>query len=276
MNPKDAAFQQLVSVHKVAHILSPLLEVITVNQRVKSVDHFDLVNAFGEIAKNGQKLHKAYAESTSQDITDQDVIVDKLMSVLSHAMVNEIILYNNPSIDMFANILEEVIVKHCNLIQDKVEKSVGAEYQNDKYVLAQNTSYVIDGISTLFESTWFFNNNLYISGIVKTDKMVELTLSVTDILISVVFKMINNVHYDNKNASPLVLSTFSLSCKSVAFAMSQFQSRLIKNKGDVLSYVEEPEKYIEKMIPLFISNFSVMNDSAKKVIDNLGIGKSND
>jgi hypothetical protein len=106
--------------------------------------------------------------------------------------------------------------------------------------------------------------------------MVELTLRVTDVLVDVVFKMISNVHSDNKNASPLVLSTFSLSCKSVSFAMSQFQSRLIKNKADVLSYIDNPEKYIEKMIPLFISNFSVMNDSAKKVIDKLGIGKSNE
>jgi len=275
MDPKEVAFQQLVSVHKVAHTLSPLLEVISVNQRLNSIDHFSLVDAFGDIAKNGQKLHKAYMEAADFEIKAEDVVVDKLMSILSHAMANEILLYNNPGIDMFTSVFEEVITKHAEVIQQKVEKAVGEEHQNDNYIIAQNVSYVIDGIGSLFESVWFFNNNLYISGLLSSEKLVALSLTVTQTLIEIVFKMIRNVQNDNKLSSPLVLSTFSLCCKSVASAMSQFQSRLIKNKADVLSYIDEPDKYIEKMIPLFVSNFSVMNDSAKEVIDRLGIGKSN-
>lgn len=275
MDPKSVAFQQLVSVHKVAHTLSPLLEVISVNQRLNSIDHFSLVDAFGDIAKNGQKIFRAYSEAADFEIKTEDVIVDKLMSILAHAMSNEMLLYNNPSVDMFSSVFEEIITKHADVIHQKVEKAVGDEFQNDNYVIAQNVAYVIDGIGSLFESVWFFNNNLYISGLLNSEKMVELTLSVTQTLMNVVFKMISNIHNDNKVASPLVLSTFSLSCKSVSCAMSQFQTRLIKNKGDVLSYIENPDRYIEKMMPLFVSNFTVMNDSAKEVINKLGIGKSN-
>jgi len=275
MDPKSAAFQQLVSVHKVAHTLSPLLEVVSINQRLHSVDHFNLVDAFGDIAKNGQKILKSFSESANFEIKAEDVIVDKLMSILSHAMANEILLYNNPSIDMFSSVFEEIITKHAEVIHQKVEKAVGSDVQNDNYLVAQNVAYVIDGISSLFESVWFFNNNLYISGLVNSEKMVDLSLSSTNVLVEIVFKMIKNVHNDNKIAAPLVLSTFSLSCKSVAFAMSQFQTRLIKNKTDVLSYIDNPDKYIEQMIPLFVSNFSVMNDAAKDVIERLGIGKPN-
>ena len=275
MDPKSAAFQQLVSVHKVAHTLSPLLEVVSINQRLHSVDHFNLVDAFGDIAKNGQKILKSFSESANFEIKAEDVIVDKLMSILSHAMANEILLYNNPSIDMFSSVFEEIITKHAEVIHQKVEKAVGSDVQNDNYLVAQNVACVIDGISSLFESVWFFNNNLYLSGLVNSEKMVDLSLSSTNVLVEIVFKMIKNVHNDNKIAAPLVLSTFSLSCKSVAFAMSQFQTRLIKNKTDVLSYIDNPDKYIEQMIPLFVSNFSVMNDAAKDVIERLGIGKPN-
>lgn len=275
MDPKSVAFQQLVSVHKVAHTLSPLLEVVSVNQRLNSIDHFNLVDAFGEIAKNGQKIFRAYSKAADFEIKTEDVVIDKLMYILAHAMSNEMLLYNNPSIDMFSSVFEEIITKHADLICNRVEKSVGETYQNDNYIIAQNTAYVIDGIGSLFESVWFFNNNLYISGLLSSEEMIELTLSVTQILMDSAFKMISNVHNDNEIASPLVLSTFSLSCKSVSCAMSQFQTRLIKNKGDVLSYIKNPERYIEKMMPLFASNFSIMNDSAKEVIEKLGIGKTN-
>jgi hypothetical protein len=273
MDSKEVAFHQLLAVHKVAHTLSPLLEVISSNQRLNAVDHFNLVDAFGDIAKNSQKLLKIYSDNAGFELKPEDVIVDKLMAVLSQALANEILLYNNPSIDMFSSIFGEVISKNAEVIHQKTEKVLGDDYQNDKFALAQNVAYVMDGVSQLFSSVWFFNNNLYISGLLSHDSMVELTLSVNETLTDVVFKMMDNVQNDNKFAAHLSLSTFSLCCKSVSFAMSQFQSRLIKNKNDVSAYIEEPSKYIEQMLPLFISNFSVMNDSAKSVIERLGIGK---
>lgn len=255
---------QLVNAHKVSAILLPLIEACEINRRQQSVKQMELPELFGEVVETGKLIMQELSREKG-DLFQMDELPDHLLMVLSKALGNSVILYNQPSLSLFYDDAISIF-KACKV---DLECLIALSGSGDNSKANQKTeSFVVACLLDAMLPVLLFNANLFLSGIVRNQQELnELNQKSCAFMIEMINRIISKFEVEQGKHNSLVKeSNVSLTCTICAHSVKDFQSKLIKNKSSLKSYIDNPSSILAKLIPAIISNINAMNHVVASVI----------
>jgi len=274
---QEIAIRKLVSAHKVGNAIVPLLKAVEHNKRTREIEHMCISQLVKHVVEMATTIILAVRGFDQTESSDD--LLDKIINILSRVLSNEIILYNNPSLEIFVDEIIKVLVEHNELLGGDLvgEKTLFKDVNEPTSEQPENTSQVtsqamvevvIASVTEMFHPVWLFHNNLYVSGFISIEQLSELNTKVSSYLMMMLQSINRKV---GSGDSHLDASLFLMSSKVCAASLDGFQKKLIKKTEDIEKYIQNPIIYLDRIKDMFFVNFSVMNKETKKVLDSLSL-----
>lgn len=254
---------QLVNAHKVSAILLPLIEACEINRRQQSVKQMELPDLFKEVVEKSKQVMQAIAEERG-DLFSSETLPDQLLMVMSKALGNSIILYNQPSLSMFYDDAI-ALLKKCH---SEIYLTAGHKDKTGQQERESIEGFLAGEILQAVMPVLLFHTNLYTSGIIKSQgDLQELNNRACLFVVEVIKRIIARFQGEQGKQDYIVSqSNISITATICAHVIKDYHSKLIKNKDSLKAYMENPEVTLGKLVPAIVTNINTMNQVVQTVI----------
>ena len=265
---------QLINTHKVASIISPLVEAVEVNKHTGSIPDLSLSNLLKTVIETGGEVYESLQDK-NKDIVEMGLVPDKVFLILSKALRNSVILYNSQSLSLIKDDVIQMLDENIGFIQryaNDTESEVNPPNERSKEVKPQENidltgkEYALSSLSQIYMPIWLYHTNLYLSGMIDDEKLVELNNKVSSFFSSLLDRLMKRISEpQGRYSKEFKYSSMFLCSELIANVTHNFDKKLIKNKKQLDIYLDEPEVILSHLVKpvyaCFVSMNSVMEET---------------
>ena len=262
----EEQINKLINAHKLGQIITPLTEAVEINRHTGGIKDLSLSNMFDEVLRAGAQSYEA-ALKDGEGLPDMSAISDSIFISFSRALRNNAVMFNNPSLQMIQDDVSQLIKSHHGFMSNFIEKNRKSEASNHTI-----RGEIVSGMLLAFTPMWRFHLSLYISGFIGNEKLAELNINVGNFLINVVTTIIDkSVKKQDKEQNMLKAHYFKICANIVGLSLHEYQTKLIKNKDKLGDYVKEPERLMNKLVPVIYSHFVTFEKGIDDAVEHLSV-----
>jgi hypothetical protein len=261
---------QLVNSHKLSAILIPLIEAVEINKRNGVIDNLHPKDLLKHVIEVGGELYQELLDDNS-DIAETGLVADKLFLTLAKALRNSIVLYNSPSLSLMKDEISNMFDENINFIQSyqntnekllygESGERLSAREKSDRKQYAMG--YSLSALSQMFMPIWLFHTNLYTSGLIDEEGIVELNSEVSSYMVLVLKTLMEKMKTSHgENSEEFEVNSLFLCAEMCSNVLYDYHGKLIKNKANLEQYILDPKVVLSKIVPALYANFATLNDA---------------
>ena len=262
---------RLINAHKIAGIISPLVEAVEINKRSGAIGGISVDSLFEHVIEIGQEIYKEIL-GISDKVVDNGEVPDKIFLILAKSLRNSVVLYGSASLHLMKDEILGVFSKNLSFLQhyqNNTEKVIDGNVFDYEIDSEGDVDYIATSVAQMFMPIWLFHSNLYASGKINVDQMVELNSKVSTYMTGVLLSLHKRMLDAEGEMAPKFKNSSLFVCAEISSnLLYDYQSKIINTKKALVLYIESPEKLLSKLVPSIYASMHAMNEISNKILNN--------
>lgn len=261
----EKQIQKLLNAHKLGQIITPLAEAVEINRHTGSIEGLSVSTLFDEVLNASGAIYES-AMDDGGALPDMSDISDSIFVILSKALRNNTVVFNNPSLQMLQEDITGLLKKHHGFIVNFLNKN--NEGKSLKLVIQGETT---SAIMALYIPMWRFHLSLYVAGFIGNEKLSELNTTVAAFLLDIIKTIMGKKSHRDMTSKAMNTHYFKLCTELIGLSLHDYQTKLIKNKDKLKAYIQTPEALINKLVPVIYAHFMTFESGVDEAMKHLDV-----